>query len=104
MVVEQKPYQWLSWIATVCLLGAALLAAFNIYPLYIWAFIVSNSLWILVGVLWKEKKFNSDERRINRNLCCRNFILIYNYNANSNSWASRWLSWPQATRRNECHT
>jgi len=55
MVVEQKPYQWLSWVATVCLLGAALLAAFNIYPLYIWAFIISNSLWILVGVLWKEK-------------------------------------------------
>jgi len=23
--------------------------------LYIWAFIISNSLWILVGILWKEK-------------------------------------------------
>lgn len=55
MVVEQKPYQWLSWVATVCLLGAALLAAFNVHPLYIWAFIISNSLWILVGVLWREK-------------------------------------------------
>jgi hypothetical protein len=50
-----KPYQWLAWIATVCLLTAAILAAFNVYPLYIWAFIISNSLWILVGVLWKEK-------------------------------------------------
>ena len=50
-----KPYQWLAWIATVSLLTAATLAAFNIYPLYIWAFIISNSLWILVGVLWKER-------------------------------------------------
>ena len=50
-----KPYQWLSWVATVCLLSAATLAAFTVYPLYIWAFIISNSLWILIGVLWKEK-------------------------------------------------
>ena len=50
-----KPYQWLAWLATTCLLIAAVLAAFNVYPLYIWAFIFSNSLWILVGILWKEK-------------------------------------------------
>jgi hypothetical protein len=50
-----KPYQWLAWVATIWLLTAAILAAFNVYPLYIWAFIISNSLWILVGVLWKEK-------------------------------------------------
>ena len=50
-----KPYQWLACVATVCLLTAATLAAFNVYPLYIWAFIISNSLWILVGILWKEK-------------------------------------------------
>jgi len=50
-----KPYQWLAWIATVCLLSSAILAAFNIHPLYIWAFIISNSLWMLVGILWQEK-------------------------------------------------
>ena len=50
-----KPYQWLAWLSTACLLGAAVLAAFNVYPYYVWAFIVSNSLWVLVGVLWKEK-------------------------------------------------
>ena len=50
-----KPYQWLAWLSTGCLLGAALLAAFNVYPYYIYAFIISNSLWVLVGVLWKEK-------------------------------------------------
>jgi len=51
----QKPYQWLAWFSTAALLSAALLAAFNVYPLYIYAFIVSNSLWTLIGILWKEK-------------------------------------------------
>jgi hypothetical protein len=50
-----KPYQWLAWVATVSLLLAASLAAFNIYPYYIFAFIGANSLWILIGVLWQEK-------------------------------------------------
>ena len=50
-----KPYQWLAWFSTACLLVAATMAAFNIYPYYIWAFIISNSLWVLLGVLWKEK-------------------------------------------------
>ena len=50
-----KPYQWLAWFSTACLLVAAMLAAFNIYPWYIFAFIASNSLWVLIGILWKEK-------------------------------------------------
>lgn len=50
----KKPYQWLAWLATASLIVSAALAAFNIYPLYIFAFIFSNSLWILVGILWKE--------------------------------------------------
>lgn len=50
-----KPYQWLAWLSTVCLLIAATLAALNIYPYYIFAFIGSNTLWIIIGVLWKEK-------------------------------------------------
>ena len=50
-----KPYQKLAWFGTLCLLLSALMAAFNIYPLYIYAFIFSNSLWVLVGILWKEK-------------------------------------------------
>lgn len=50
----KKPYQWLAWISTASLLVAAALAAFNIYPLYVFAFIISNSLWTLVGFLWKE--------------------------------------------------
>jgi hypothetical protein len=50
-----KPYQCLAWIGSVSLLLAAILAAFNIYPYYIFAFIVSNGLWTLIGILWKEK-------------------------------------------------
>lgn len=49
-----KPYQWLAWISTACLLVAATMAAFNIYPWYIYAFIASNSLWVLIGILWRE--------------------------------------------------
>ena len=51
----KKPYQWLAWISTIFLLKAATLAAFNVYPFYVYAFIISNGLWILIGVLWKEK-------------------------------------------------
>lgn len=50
----KKPYQWLAWISTASLLAAAALAAFNIYPLYVFAFIISNTLWTIVGFLWKE--------------------------------------------------
>ena len=50
-----KPYQWFAWLSTACLLTAALLAAFNVYPLYVWAFIISNTMWIIVGILWSEK-------------------------------------------------
>lgn len=50
-----KPYQWVAWIGTLCLLIAAILAAINLYPYYIYAFIGSNLLWVLIGILWKEK-------------------------------------------------
>ena len=50
-----KPYQPLAWFSTACLLVAATMAAFNLYPYYIYAFIVSNGLWVLIGLLWKEK-------------------------------------------------
>ena len=50
-----KPYQQLAWFSTACLLVAATMAAFNLYPWYIYAFIASNSLWVLIGILWKER-------------------------------------------------
>lgn len=53
--VAVKPYQPLAWFSTFCLLIAASLAALNLYPYYIFAFIVSNTLWVLIGLLWREK-------------------------------------------------
>tara|TARA_E500000178_G_C16954829_1_gene723128 strand:+ start:352 stop:582 length:231 start_codon:yes stop_codon:yes gene_type:complete len=53
--MDIKPYQKLAWFGTLCLLVSAVMAALNVYPWYIYAFIFSNSLWVLVGYLWKEK-------------------------------------------------
>lgn len=54
-MANNKPYQWLAWLGTIVLITAATLAAFNVYPYYVWLFIIANSIWILVGVLWREK-------------------------------------------------
>lgn len=51
----KKPYQWLAWIGTVCLLVSSILAALNIYPYYVFGFIISNMIWTLIGILWQEK-------------------------------------------------
>jgi len=53
--IVEKPYQWLSWFASIALITSAILAAFNLYPYYSYGFMASNGLWILVGILWKEK-------------------------------------------------
>jgi len=50
-----KPYQSLAYFATVSILISAIIAAFNIHPLYIYAFLFSNILWAIIGLLWKEK-------------------------------------------------
>lgn len=50
-----KPYQWLAWVATWALIASAAMASVNFYPYYVWGFLVSNSLWILVGILWRER-------------------------------------------------
>ena len=50
-----KPYQWLAWTATALLLGSACLAAFNFYPYYAYGFIIANTTWMIVGMLWKER-------------------------------------------------
>jgi len=51
-----KPYQWLAWTSTFCLLGSAgLLSLFpnDVYATY--GFGVASTLWTIVGTLWKEK-------------------------------------------------
>tara|TARA_B100000614_G_C14470439_1_gene462270 strand:+ start:240 stop:467 length:228 start_codon:yes stop_codon:yes gene_type:complete len=52
---NQKPYQFLAWSATAILILAALLASFvPALEYHHWAFIIANSLWVIVGILWKE--------------------------------------------------
>ena len=50
-----KPHQWLAWIGTATLMLAAMLAAFNVYPYYIFGFVISNTIWLVVGILWQER-------------------------------------------------
>ena len=53
--VVQKPYQWMAWLATATLVLGSMLASLNIYPWYSVAFIIANTMWIIVGLLWREK-------------------------------------------------
>lgn len=56
MTQNEKPYQSLAWVATVILILAATLASFvPELKLHHYAFITANSLWVAVGVLWKEQ-------------------------------------------------
>ncbi len=55
MEQNEKPYQFLAWTATSILILAALLASFvPALEYHHWAFIIANSLWVIVGFLWKE--------------------------------------------------
>ena len=53
--IQPKPYQKLAWAATALLITAALLAAFNVYPLYVFLFTSASVLWTYIGWLWREK-------------------------------------------------
>jgi hypothetical protein len=55
MKQNEKPHQFIAWLATAILILAAFLASFvPELEYHHWAFIVANSLWVLVGFLWKE--------------------------------------------------
>ena len=52
---NEKQYQFLAWAATAILILAAILASFvPALEYHHWAFIIANSLWVIVGFLWKE--------------------------------------------------
>ena len=52
---NEKPHQFLAWIATSILIIAAILASFvPALEYHHWAFITANTLWVVVGYLWKE--------------------------------------------------
>ena len=53
---NEKPYQPLAWIAIGILIIAASLASFvPELEYHHWAFISANTIWIVVGLLWKEQ-------------------------------------------------
>ena len=55
MEQNEKPYQFLAWTATSILILAAIFASFvPALEYHHWAFIIANSLWVIVGFLWKE--------------------------------------------------
>ncbi len=55
MKQNEKPFQFLAWTATFILILAAILASFvPALEYHHWAFILANSLWVLVGFLWRE--------------------------------------------------
>ena len=56
MEQNQKPYQSIAWTATAILILAAVLASFvPELEYHHWAFIIANSLWVIVGILWREQ-------------------------------------------------
>ena len=56
MEQNQKPYQSIAWAATAILILAAILASFvPELEYHHWAFISANSLWVIVGILWREQ-------------------------------------------------
>ena len=56
MEQNQKPYQSIAWAATAILILAAILASFvPELEYHQWAFISANSLWVIVGILWREQ-------------------------------------------------
>jgi hypothetical protein len=56
MIQNEKPYQSLAWVATGLLIIAASLASFvPELEYHHWAFISANTIWIVVGLLWKEQ-------------------------------------------------
>lgn len=44
----------MAWIGTFVLIIAASLAAFNLYPWYVYLFCIANGLWVMIGFLWRE--------------------------------------------------
>ena len=56
MEQNQKPYQSIAWAATAILILATIFASFvQEIEYHHWAFISANSLWVIVGILWREQ-------------------------------------------------
>lgn len=46
--------KWVEWIATVCFLISVALTSLNYYPEYLYASLLTNVLWLLVGLVWNK--------------------------------------------------
>jgi hypothetical protein len=53
--IVQKPYQWLAWLSSAVLIASAVMASLDLYPYYVIGFMISNTLWTIVGLLWRER-------------------------------------------------
>ena len=51
---ERKPHQWVAWFASAALVISSVLASFNLFPWYSIGFMIANTSWIIVGLLWRE--------------------------------------------------
>jgi len=54
-MTDTKPHQWLAWFASAALVLSSILASFNLFPWYSLGFLVANTSWIVVGLLWRER-------------------------------------------------
>jgi len=52
LLTKVKPY--IEWIATVCFLISVALTSLNYYPEYLYASLVTNLLWLVVGIIWRK--------------------------------------------------
>jgi hypothetical protein len=45
---------FIEWVSTAIILVGVTLAAFNVYPLYVFFSFFGNVGWLIVGVFWKK--------------------------------------------------
>ncbi len=50
-----KKVDIIKWIATVVQLGGYALTGLNIVPINIYMFMVGIVLWLIVGIMWKDR-------------------------------------------------
>jgi hypothetical protein len=46
--------KWLEWIATVAFLCSVALTSINYYPGYLYLSLLTNLLWLIVGIIWRK--------------------------------------------------
>lgn len=46
--------KWVEWVATVSFLCSVVLTSFNYYPEYLYVSLLTNVLWLIVGIVWNK--------------------------------------------------